>query len=124
VTLAKPILFTTVAFLLAACASTANYEKILSSWVGSDENSLVQNWGPPTRVYNMENGKILTYIHSAGSQATYDPLLRTSFAHENYCKTDFTLDGLSTVKSWRWEGNVCNARPSDVEVHSRQPAGR
>lgn len=39
-----------IAAILSACATTANYEKILQSWVGSEEIDLIRKWGPPNKV--------------------------------------------------------------------------
>lgn len=51
-----------VSAFVSACASTANYERILSSWVGSDVDSLVVKWGPPSNSYPLSNGgKVLEY---------------------------------------------------------------
>jgi hypothetical protein len=37
-------------------ATTANYEKILQSWVGSHADNLVASWGPPQSSYQLSNG--------------------------------------------------------------------
>jgi hypothetical protein len=50
--------------LLAGCATTANYEKILQSWVGASELELVRKWGTPQRVYETGGTKFLTYASS------------------------------------------------------------
>ena len=36
-----------ISFLLTGCATTANYEKLLSSWVGSPESALISSWKDP-----------------------------------------------------------------------------
>ena len=47
---------------LSGCATTANYEKMLNSWVGSNVDNLVMRWGPPTNSYPLTNGgKVLEY---------------------------------------------------------------
>jgi len=56
--------FTFIA-LLFGCATTANYEKMLSSWMGASADSLVQSWGPPDNSYQLsDGGKVLTYNKS------------------------------------------------------------
>lgn len=44
---------------LSACTSTAGYEKILSSWVGSHVDQLVTSWGPPNTSHQLTNGDTL-----------------------------------------------------------------
>ena len=48
--------------LLSGCATTANYEKILNSWVGTSVDNLVMQWGPPSNSYPLSNGgRVLEY---------------------------------------------------------------
>ncbi len=48
--------------VLSGCATTANYEKILNSWVGSNVDNLVMRWGPPANSYPLSNGgRVLEY---------------------------------------------------------------
>jgi hypothetical protein len=50
------------AALLAGCATSANYEKMLNSWVGVNADNLAEVWGPPQNSYALSNGgKILEY---------------------------------------------------------------
>jgi len=58
-----PILF------LGACATTANYERILSSWVGVHVDGLVASWGPPQGSFNLsDGGQVLEYISQGTAQ--------------------------------------------------------
>jgi hypothetical protein len=51
------------ATILSGCATTANYEKTLGSWVGSSADSLVLSWGPPSSEYNLSSGgKVIEYV--------------------------------------------------------------
>ena len=43
-------------FFIFGCATTANYQKILQSWVGSHADNLVASWGPPQSSYQLSNG--------------------------------------------------------------------
>ena len=105
---------------LSACATTENYEAILSSWVGSSEEQLISRWGAPDSVYNVsENHKLLTYTDSAsytlpGTSTTQiiGNTLKTTTSPaktiNRHCKTTFSVkDGI--VKSWTWEGNSCKS---------------
>jgi hypothetical protein len=41
----KKLLIILFGIFMIGCATTANYEKILSSWVGANEIDLVRAWG-------------------------------------------------------------------------------
>ena len=56
------------AFLLVAamqmfgCATTANYEAALNSWVGVNADQLVSKWGPPQNTFPLSSGgRVLEY---------------------------------------------------------------
>ena len=52
-------------FTVGGCATTANYEKILDSWVGGHVDRLVMSWGPPQSSYQLsDGGQILEYHRS------------------------------------------------------------
>ena len=48
------IIVVAIAIFLTACATTANYEKILSSWVGKNADDLVSSWGPSSQQYGTD----------------------------------------------------------------------
>jgi hypothetical protein len=53
------------ATIMYGCATTANYEKILSSWVGIHVDNLVSSWGPPQKSFKLSDGStVLEYIRS------------------------------------------------------------
>jgi len=55
--------------LLSGCATTANYEKILDTWVGSHVDNLVATWGPPQGSFDLsDGGKVIEYINSRNVQ--------------------------------------------------------
>jgi hypothetical protein len=113
-------------FLLSGCATTANYENILNSWVGLPETSLIEKWGIPNSVYEAGGVKYLSY---SKSQSGYVPGVAPSyqttvigntaytnavggtpgFAFTNTCNTTFMIRN-NTIFNWRWEGNACRAR--------------
>jgi len=65
----KKILATVSVILLAGCATTANYEKILSSWVGASVDSLVSSWGPPQSSFELSDGsKVIEYVSARNVQ--------------------------------------------------------
>lgn len=58
-----------VTIFLSACATTANYEKTLNSWVGSNVDNLVSRWGPPQRSFMLSNGRqVLEYSRQRNIQ--------------------------------------------------------
>lgn len=111
---------------IAGCATTANYEKILQSWVGASELDLVRQWGPPQQSYETGGVKFLAFtstrnVFIPGTAPTYRTQMIGNTAYttqtagtpaQNYgysCKTTFELEG-GKVKTWKWEGNDCKAR--------------
>lgn len=58
------ILFTmTIAVILTSCATTANYESILNSWIGTHADGLVTSWGSPQNSYPLSSGgHVIEYI--------------------------------------------------------------
>jgi hypothetical protein len=51
--------------LFYGCATTANYEKMLDTWVGSGADQLVRSWGPPQNSYTLSDGsKVFEYVSS------------------------------------------------------------
>jgi hypothetical protein len=57
----KFIFFTFMLLILAACATSANYQKNLNSWVGEDEATLLAKWGKPSKTYEVEGYKYLVF---------------------------------------------------------------
>lgn len=111
---------------LASCATTENYEKILSSWVGQPVANLIDKWGPPDSEFVNDSNRYLSWtkadsVFIPGTSPTYRTTLIGNTAYTNAiggspsynvyrsCKTTFTVrDGY--VVNWRWEGNHCKAR--------------
>ncbi len=57
------------AILLAGCATTANYEAILRSWVGQPVDNLVSSWGAPQSSFKLSNGgQVLEYSNQRNMQ--------------------------------------------------------
>ncbi|EEO27782.1 hypothetical protein OFAG_00935 [Oxalobacter formigenes HOxBLS] len=113
--------------LLAGCATTANYEKILNSWLGNTEELLIQKWGVPDTVYESGNRKYLVYyrqntVYFPGTpptyQSWYDSLTQTVTTTQTggysgrsfnyYCKTTYTVEN-GRIIHWQWQGNACTA---------------
>lgn len=55
--------------IVAGCATTGNYVKILNTWVGAHVDNLIISWGPPQRSYELsDGGKVLEYSNSRNVQ--------------------------------------------------------
>lgn len=91
-----------------SCSTTAGYEKILDSWVGTDISDLIESWGPPTSTYALPDGRTMyTWDISAGAVAV--PAGNTIVAVPRGCKTTFTADRLGVIQTWRYQGNTCKS---------------
>ncbi|WP_392561070.1 hypothetical protein RHO12_07675 [Orbus sturtevantii] len=111
--------------ILAGCATTAKYEKILDSWVGASEQQLIESWGIPDGTYEAGNLKFLSYRYSDqrilyGSPPVYVSNVRKGRIYtdvvggtpdmivSNWCKTTFTIEKEKVIK-WTFNGNSCIA---------------
>lgn len=114
-----------LASVITGCGTTANYEKVLQSWVGQWEGSLVEAWGVPDGTYTSGDVKFLTYMKSRsgyvpGTSPTYSTQIIGNTAYTSSyggspgysftltCKTTFKIMG-GRVVGWSHEGNHCKA---------------
>jgi hypothetical protein len=121
----KTLALTAILLSLSGCATTANYEKMLSSWVGASELDLVRRWGPPTQSYETGGRKFLIYSSSQdvflpGTAPTYTTTVIGNTAYTNMvggtpgqtlsfsCRTTFEIHD-ERIVSWRWQGNDCRS---------------
>jgi hypothetical protein len=112
--------------VLAGCATAANYDKVLASWVGKSEDELTRAWGQPSAIDETGGKKYLTYDKNeqryfpgtptlyqptvVGTTVFVQPIEGTPGATYNFqCKTTFELAGGKVVSS-RWEGRGCMAK--------------
>lgn len=112
--------------LLAGCATTAGYEKMLTSWVGSSEIELVRRWGPPASSYDAGGHRFIVYnsqrnIFMPGVAPSFQTTVIGNTAFTNQvggvapmniglvCTTTFELES-DRVVSWQYQGNDCKAR--------------
>ena len=55
--------------LLTGCATTAGYEKVLSSWVGQSADHLISTWGTPANSTRLsDGGRVLEYSNQRNIQ--------------------------------------------------------
>ena len=96
-----------IPLLISSCATTANYEVILNSWMGAPVDVLVNSWGPPQSSFPLSNkGHVIEYVRKGnapiGGFTYYEPQ-RTYHsgsvsAFSNYGTTAFgTYSGTSTT---------------------------
>ncbi len=65
----KKYFFIALVVIFTGCATTANYEKILTTWVGSHVDNLVSSWGPPQGAFQLSDGSsVIEYIRSRNAQ--------------------------------------------------------
>ena len=106
------------ALAVTSCATTANYEKILQSWVGNSEDHLVESWGPPQRSYALsDGGEVIEYVRQAsqtmGGYTQYVPMTTYNngnvnsygsnggYAYGNYSGTSTEVAPHGTAENWR-----------------------
>lgn len=121
----KQIALAALLLTLAGCATTANYEKILNSWIGNTELDLIRKWGPPQQSHETGGRKFLVYtssrnVYIPGTEPSYTTTVIGNTAYTNpvggtpgeniglSCQTTFEISG-DRIVSWRWEGNDCTA---------------
>lgn len=102
---------------LAACAypTTANYEKLLNSWIGDRADNLISSWGPPQNTSNLsDGGRVLAYINSSSSVSYNSTLSEVTGIHtfknnEQFCKTLFTVNSNGIITRATGQGNACRS---------------
>lgn len=111
-----------LSFYFAGCATTANYEADLNSWLGIDAEELVNQWGYPSQQIKAPNGNdVYVYEWSAtGTLPTYTTVNvygGTIFANTYgggqltyWCRTFFEINEDGKIIQWKWEGNNCRTR--------------
>ena len=120
--------------LLAGCATTEAYEKVLQGWIGSHVDDVVRAWGVPQGSHTFkDSSRLIQYVRSRAvavpRHSARRPVViaapgtrtgtRLEFIEEPVidprmlaftCETTFELDKAGIVRKWRWRGNDCVAR--------------
>ena len=116
---------------LQGCATTAKYESLLGTWVGSSESSLLSSWGIPDNTYESNGAKYLKYLRTSSLYVPpTTPVLNTNCTNGDYgstnctttssggnqgyninysCETTFTLVN-GVVTAWKYWGNSCKSK--------------
>lgn len=112
--------------LLTGCATTAQFEEKLKTYVGLSEDEVVQRLGPPDNVYETSETRYLTYARSvSGYVPGVAPRYQTNvvgntayttpvggspgYGYTNSCRVSFGLKS-GRVAIYRYEGNGCRSR--------------
>jgi len=87
-----------ISIFLLGCYGPQKMARAFDPWIGKDINTLVERAGPPTKIFDMPNGKqkIYTWIHTAYS--SWD-------GSRDDCVFDWTVDNSGLVKSYRYNGS-------------------
>lgn len=105
-----------LATILAGCATTAGYDRMLDEWIGETEYSLVSVWGQPDRQRDAGMGKIMIYDRArqvqrptviAPGATPRSPIMAYGGGTETRrCRTEFWVHE-GRVINWRHEGDDC-----------------
>ena len=140
----RPVLaLAALAVALAACATRANYQKLMDSLVGADVNEVLRARGPPTQTVTMPNGNRLLVYERAGSYTTPltvspSPNVVTGAGNviiaqpgpttvtggdvvQTLCRTNIEVDASGRIASAQFTGNGCRARERGGRLEPVQP---
>jgi hypothetical protein len=107
-----------LAAAVAACASSADYEKAVAVWIGKHADALVAEWGPPQATYTYEDGRrALQYrereVRETAPVMGFDPytmrdrVIHSGSVRELVCVTTFETDPGGIVRTVKFRGNAC-----------------
>jgi len=99
----RAILYAAVS-VLVGCASVANYQAELQTWIGQSEQSLESAWGMPSSIAFNGDLRLLTYFQSDGSYVTGGYWNRT--VTPLYCTTTFSVQNGIVIQA-QFAGNEC-----------------
>tara|TARA_B110000211_G_C14059107_1_gene544723 strand:- start:620 stop:1000 length:381 start_codon:yes stop_codon:yes gene_type:complete len=122
--ISRKILIATICLVFVGCATTGKYEETLTSWLGSNINSLVASWGYASQSFEAPNGnKVYVYTNSNSyttdttTTKAYDiftgnPIYKSSGGQTMIysCQTFFEVNKKNIIIKWRYEGNSCRSR--------------
>lgn len=99
-----------------------SYDQVVSTWVGQSVDTLVNQWGYPTRSFQSPSGNMV-YAYERSASYTSAPYQMPSYIYGSsishgitvagntatiFCNTYFEVDDESkTIVRTRWDGNHC-----------------
>jgi len=122
--LTKIIILLLLTIFSVSCSSTKTMQGIMSSWVGSDINQVIDQWGFPDeekvvnerRIFIWHNNKHYYLPQTTTTTGSVNPYTG-SFNATTYggggqniygnCDRILEVDKNKIVKSWEWKGNNC-----------------
>jgi len=114
-----------LSLFMLGCATEAKYQKVLDSWLGEKEQSLVGAWGVPASVYETDDFKFLTYLSSEqvfipGTPPSYQTTYGYGTSYTTpaggtspmliglKCQTTFkVIKSTGLIANWSYRGNNC-----------------
>jgi hypothetical protein len=99
-----------IPILLAGCATSAKYQKMVDSWQGKNAQELVDTWGFPNNVIQAPNDdKVYVYSHSNVNYypgyCTVSGCMPTEYT--TGCTTWFELNKEKVVTLVKFRGSGC-----------------
>lgn len=109
--------------ILGGCVSAEKYTKMITQWVGADEDKLIATWGAPRSSYQTEQAKYLTYESITQNHIPPTPssvqVIRQGdmiftrpipgmpgYSYLSECRTTFTIQNKKVVNATA-SGNSC-----------------
>jgi hypothetical protein len=98
---------------LSGCATTGNFKQQMDSWLGSDINSAIMRFGPPSNTYVLPNGtRMFTWLWVGNTVVTanYNEYLNmvTAGRRTSWCQFSFSASQRG-IEAWQANGNACRA---------------
>jgi len=117
--------FLLAVLVLTGCATTAGYEKVLSSWVGDSVDHLISSWGQPASSYQLsDGGRVLEYSSQHNMQfggiTTNVPV--TTF--QNGTANAYANNGVSATGSYSGTSTTFVPQTSPVQTITMQCSTR
>jgi hypothetical protein len=87
------------------CASAGGgYRARMDSWLGTDVNGAIQQFGPPTQTFRMPNGQTM-YSWTWRGGTLVMPTQYGAVVATPSCQVTFTADSGGQITSWQSQGN-------------------
>lgn len=118
-------------FLLSGCATTANYQRIVSNWQGRKMSDLISAWGYPDASIKLPGGDtVYMYVHQQNYITPSTPMMTPTIINVNgtpmsavsyngmflggqtmslSCRTWFEVDPRGNIVNVSFQGNNCIA---------------
>lgn len=106
--------------IISSCGfykTTKYYEEYLTTLLGISETQLIQIEGIPTKVYETNGTKFITYYKEYSNYSTSSSYLNNVYFgintteiqthHKEYCETMFTLIN-NKITNYTFKGNKCD----------------